>query len=218
MSALVGLTATVAAQADITTIDADPYASSTDVSTVFEGVTLSHLTWNGGAYQASAVHSTSCGTAPSPICNPVGFAMFGWQTPTGTYSSSWVSPGMSNVATCLVDPTQTFCSSPAQHILELSFDTDTDFVQFNATYTNYAPDVLAFDAAGNAVTVTPQVTVVQTYISGAALKLGHRVVTVNAPSANIKRLWIAGSGGNSQIDGISFGRPATTCPVEEPSQ
>ena len=49
-SALVGLMATSAALADFTTIDADPYAPGTDVSNVFDGVTLSHVTWANGGY------------------------------------------------------------------------------------------------------------------------------------------------------------------------
>jgi hypothetical protein len=204
VSALVGLMATSAAQADVTTIDADPYTSGTDVSTVFDGVTLAHVTWANGGYQSTAAYTSSCGTAPSPVCNALGLAAFAWQTPTGTFSKNWTLDSTATVETCLQNPAYSRCSSVPQHILELSFDADTDFIQFDSTYTNDWPDVLAFDAAGNVVTVTKQVTILQTYTAG--VLYGHQVLMVSSASANISRVWIAGSGGNSTVNVVSFKR------------
>ena len=205
VSALVGLMTTSAAQADFTTIDADPYAPGADVSNVFDGVTLSHVTFTSGAYQSTAAYSSSCGTAPSPFCNALGLAAFAWQTPTGTFNRNWTVDSIATVETCLQNPAYSRCSSVPQHILELSFDADTDFIQFDSTYTNDWPDVLAFDAAGNVVTVTKQVTILQTYTAG--VLYGHQVLTVSSASANISRVWIAGSGGgNSTVNVVSFKR------------
>ncbi|MFC4311725.1 hypothetical protein ACFPN2_21750 [Steroidobacter flavus] len=207
MSALLGLMATAAAHADFTTLDADPYAAGTDVSNISDHVTLSRLTWANGAYQSSPVTSASCGTGVNPFCNSLGVASFG----------SYTVDNMTTVQTCLVDPTYAGCASPAQHILELTFDTETDFVQFDATYRNNNPVFLAFDAAGNVVTLTTQVTYLSTF-TGSNL-FGHQLLTLTSASANIKRLWIAGdSGRSSLVNIIDFQRPATTCPVEEPSQ
>jgi hypothetical protein len=196
--------ATSAAHADYTTIDADPYAPGTDVSNVFEGVTLSHLTWASGTYQSTPVHSASCGgSGTNPFCNSLGLAHLG----------SFTVDNMTTVQTCLVDPTYAGCSSAAQHILELSFDTETDFIQFDATYRNNNPAVLAFDAAGNVVTLTTQVTYLLNF-TGSNL-FGHQLLTVTSATANIKRLWIAGdSARSSMVNIVHFQRPATTCPSE----
>ncbi len=216
MGALLGLMASAVAQADFTTIDADPYTPGTDVSNAFDGVTLSHITWASGAYQSTPAYSASCGTAPNPFCNSLGVASLGWQTPTGGISQGWTVDNMTTVQTCLVDPTYAGCESVPQHILELSFDTETDFIQFDATYRNNNPAVLAFDAAGNVVTLTAQVTYLQSF-TGSNL-FGHQLLTLTSATANIKRLWIAGdSGRNSYVNIVHFQRPATTCPVEEPS-
>lgn len=218
MSTLVGLVATSAAHADFTTIDADPYALGTDVSNVFDGVTLSHVTFANGGYQSTAAYTSGCAVAtPNPFCNALGLATFAWQTATGTFSRNWTVDSMTTVEYCLQHPEYSRCASVPQHILELSFDTDTDFIQFDSTYGNDWPTVLAFDAAGNIVTVTNQVTILQTY--SASVLYGHQIVTVSSATANIKRLWIAGSGGGySTVNVVSFKRPATTCPIEEPSQ
>jgi hypothetical protein len=72
VSALLGLMATSAAQADLTTIDADAYAPGTDVSNVFDGVTLTHLTFAAGTSQSSAAYAAGC--TGQPVCSALGAA------------------------------------------------------------------------------------------------------------------------------------------------
>ncbi|WP_129782252.1 hypothetical protein [Peristeroidobacter soli] len=215
LSALIGLMATATARADITTIDADLYSVGTDISNVFEHVTLSHITWASGGYVSTPVYPSSCGTAPNSFCDGLGLAAFAWPTATG-YSRNWTSDNMTTVQTCLTNPAFSRCAGVPQHLLELSFDAETDFIQFDSTYGNDRPNVLAFDAAGNVVTVTKQFTTLQNY--GASTQYGHQVVKVTSATANIKRLWIAGTGeGYATVNVVHFKRPAT-CPVEEPSE
>ncbi|WP_153067339.1 hypothetical protein [Steroidobacter cummioxidans] len=204
MSAVAALLTTSAASAGLITIDADPYAPGTDVSTVFAGVTLSHLTFTVAGMQASPVYSAGC--SGTPDCAALGAASFGWLQANGTITKAWYSRD-SAMGNC-VRQNYPYCynSSPAQQLLSVSLDTATDFIQFDSTYHNDFPWVWAYDAAGNLLAVTKQVTYLQVNGSGGP-GYGHQRVTVTSPLSNIARIVIAGNGGYSSVNSITYSAP-----------
>jgi len=202
MSALAGLLATSAASADLITIDADAYAPGTDVSTVFDGVTLSHLTFTVAGMQSSPVYSAGC--SGLPVCNALGTASFGWQQANGTINSHWYSSD-SAIGNCLRQNYPYCYNRMAQQLLEVSLDTATDFIEFDSTYLSDFPWVWALDATGNLLSVTKQITILQS--TGPGSTYGHQRVTVTSPLANIARIVIAGNGGFSTVNTITYDGP-----------
>lgn len=210
VSALAGLMATSAAHAELLTIDADAYAPGADVSTVFDGVTLSHLTFTAAGIQSSDVYSAGC-AAGAPVCNALGAASFGWQNAAGTTSANWSSSN-SAIGNCLRQ-NYSYCYSSPQHLLDVSLAAATDFIAFDSTYLSDHPYVWALDAAGNILSVTIQRTYHATW--GPNSPYGHQTVTVTSALGNISRIVIAGNGGASTVDGITYNAPAPSVPEPE---
>lgn len=206
LSALVGLMATSAAQADLITIDADAYAPGTNVSNAFAGVTLSHLTFTSTGTQSDGVYAAGCAPG-APVCNALGTASFGWQNAAGTTLASWNSTA-SYIGNCL-SQIRSYCYAERQNLLSVSLDTATDFIQFDSTYGSDFPYVWALDAAGNILTtVVKQVTILQSNAPGTGNTYGHQQVTVTSALGNIARIVIAGNGGYSTVDSITWNGPA----------
>lgn len=206
-SALFGLLATSAAHASLITIDADAYTPGTDVSNVFLGVSLAHLTFlSGSGVQSTPVYATNCADVSNPnsICSAIGPASFGWQTSTGIIRSHWNSDA-SPIINCLRQ-NYPYCYAQPQHLLEVSFDAATDFIQVDSTYGSDWPWVWALDAAGNVLSVTVHHTIHQSSGSGGA-RFGYQTVTVSSATANISRLVIAGNGGFVTVDSITYAGP-----------
>jgi hypothetical protein len=212
MSALVGLMATSAAQADLITIDADAYAPGTDVSNAFDGATLSHLTFSPTGMQRSSVYAAGC---TGEVCDALGTASFGYEGRNDTIRASWYSTAatIGNCFTRIIS----FCynnNSLPEHLLEVSFDAATDFIQFDSTYGSDSPYFWALDAAGNILsTVTRQGTILQRW--NASHSYSHEVMTVTSSLGNIARIVIAGNGGFSTVDSITWNGPATNVPEPE---
>lgn len=206
MSALVGLMATSAAQANSITIDADLYTPGTDVSTVFSGVTLSHLTFSAAGMQVGSVYAAGC-TPGAAVCTALGAASFGWQDANGVIQPSWYSSS-SLIGNCL-SQLYPYCynlSSIPQSLLEVALDAPTDFIQFDSTYGTDMPYVWALDAAGNILTsVTKTVTII--YRPGPRPPYNHQRVTVTSSLDNIARIVIAGNAGFSTVNTITFNAP-----------
>lgn len=202
MSALAGLLMTSAASAGLVTIDADPYAPGTDVSTVFAGVTLSHLTFTVAGMQSSPVYSAGC--SGTPDCAALGAASFGRLHANGTINAYWYSRD-SSIGNCLRQNYSYCYNGTAQQLLDVSLDTATDFIQFDSTYLSDFPWVWAFDAAGNLLSVTKQLTILQG--NGPGSTYGHQRVTVTSPLSNIARIVIAGNGGYSTVNSITYNGP-----------
>lgn len=208
LSTLVGLMATSAARADLITIDADAYAPGTDVSNVFDGVTLSHVTFTAAGVQSSAVYAAGCSGSR---CSALGAASFGWQNASGNINPTWYSTAR-YINTCL-SQIRSYCYAEGQHVLEVSLDTATDFIQFDSTHLSDWPDVWAFDAAGNLLSLTAQRTVHQPFAS--PYDFGHQTVTLTSALSDISRIFISGNGGWNTIDSISFNAPVGSVPEPE---
>ena len=203
---LIGLMATSAARADLITIDADAYAPGTDISNVFEGVTLSHVTFTATGMQSSAVYAAA--PCAGPECSVIGTASFGWQTAAGNINPAWYSTAR-YVNTC-VSQIRSYCYAEPQHVLEVSLDVATDFIQFEATHLSDWPDVWAFDAAGNLLSLTGERTIHQPFAY--PYSFGHQTVTLSSALGDISRIYISGNGGRNIIDSISFNAPAGSVP------
>jgi hypothetical protein len=215
-SALLGLLATSAAQADLITIDADVYAPGTDVSNVFDGVSLAHLTFTSAGMQSTAVYAAGCADVSNPnsACSAIGPASFGYQASTGSINGFWYSTG-SPIINC-VNQNYSYCyNSTPQHLLEVSFDSATGLVQFESTYGSDFPWVWALDAAGNVLSLTPQQTIHQNPGPGGG-PFGYQTVTLSSTTANISRVIIAGNGGYVRVDGITYDGISTAASVPEP--
>jgi hypothetical protein len=207
-SALFGFLATSSAQPAFVTIDADIYAPGTDVSNVFPGVTLAHLTFlSGSGLQSTPVYAGECSdmSNPNSICSAIGPASFGWQTSTGTSRLHWNSTA-SYIINCL-RRNNPYCYNEPQHLLEVSFDAATNYVQFDSTHSSDWPWVWALDAAGNVLSVTDQRTYHQLPGPGSGVAFGYQTVTISSATANISRVIIAGNGGSSTVDSITFAVP-----------
>ena len=217
LSALCGLLATSAAQAELITIDADAYAPGTDVSNAFDGVSLAHLTFTSAGLQSTSVYAAGCANVsnPSSICSAIGPASFGYQTSTGAINSYWYSTA-SPIINCL-NQNYSYCyNGTPQHLLEVSFDAATGFVQFESTFGSDDPWVWALDAAGNVLSLTPQRTIHQNSGPGGG-PFGYQTVTLASTAANISRVIIAGNGGYVTVDGITYdGITTATASVPEP--
>jgi hypothetical protein len=207
-SALFGFLATSSAQPTFITIDADIYAPGTNVSDVFPGVSLAHLTFlSGSGLQSNPVYATECSDVSNPdsICSAIGPAAFGWQTPTGAGRLHWYSTA-SYIINCL-QRNNPYCYYDPQHLLEVSFDAATNYVQFDSTHFSDWPWVWALDAAGNVLSVTDQRIYHQLPGPGSGVAFGHQTVTISSATANISRVIIAGNGGHSTVDSITFAVP-----------
>lgn len=211
MSALCGLMATSAAQADLITIDADAYAPGTNVSNAFDGVTLSHLTFTSAGMQSNAVYAAGC-PAGSPHCAGLGAASFGYQNRLGNISAFWYS-NSPPIGSCLRQ-NYPYCYNERQDLLEVSFDQATDFIQFDSTHNNDWPHVWALDAAGNLLSVTTQ-SVFHSVWGQNGAQYGHQTMTITSALGNISRLVIAGNGGYSSVDSITYNGPSQSVPEPE---
>lgn len=201
MTGLCVLLATSAAQAHLVTIDADTYASGTDVSDAFGGVTLSHVTFTEGGRQSGAVYAVDC-TAGTRGCD--GTNAFAWQKTNGKGVPYW-SATSDLIGNCLLQ-NQSYCYSRGQQLLEVSLDQATDFIRFDSSLT-YLPWAWAFDAAGNLLSLTP--------VSMFDQALGRQSMALSSASGNISRLIIGGNDGYSIVNSISYNAKPTNIPEPE---
>src|SRR5687767_6342408 len=146
MTGLCILLATSAGQAHPITLEAGSRASGTEVSDAFEGLTLAHVTFTETGVQSSAVYAMGC-TPGTRGCDELGTTMFGWQKANGKAFTSW-SASSELIGNCL-QQNHADCYSQPQHLLEVTLDRATDFIQFDSTQLTDSPWAWAFDAAGN---------------------------------------------------------------------
>ncbi|MFC4311724.1 PEP-CTERM sorting domain-containing protein [Steroidobacter flavus] len=203
MSGLCLLLAMSAAQPHPITIDASSYAPGAVVGGAYEGITLSHVTFTETGLQTSAVYALGC-TPETRGCDAQGTAMFGWQKANGKAFTSWnSSAGL--ISDCLQQH-HADCYSQPQHLLEVTFDRATDFIQFDATQVTDSPWAWAFDAAGNLLPLTPTLTIDSL--------LGHQSLRLTSNEGNISRVLLAGNDGYSIVNRISYnGAAATAAPT-----
>ncbi|HEY5756804.1 MAG TPA: PEP-CTERM sorting domain-containing protein [Steroidobacter sp.] len=204
VSGLCVLLATSAAQAHLVTLDAGAYAPGAEVSRAFEGVALSHVTFTPTGMQSSAVYATGC-TPGARGCDALGTTSFGWQKASGKAFTSW-SSSSELIGHCL-GQNHPDCYSQPQHLLEVSLQQATNFIQFDSTQLTDSPWAWAFDAAGNLLSLTPVRTSNQ--IIGQSL-------TLSSAAGDISRILLAGNDGYSIVNSISYNAAHTTN-VPEPA-
>jgi hypothetical protein len=192
------LLATSAAQAHLVTLDANAYASGTDISGAFDGVTLSHVTFTEAGRQSGAVYAVGC-SPEARGCD--GTNAFAWQKDSGKDVPYW-SATSELIGNCL-QQNHTYCYERGQQLLEVSLEEATDLIQFDSSLT-YLPWAWAFDAAGNLLSLTPVGTFDET--------LGRGSMTLSSAAGNISRLIIGGNDGYSIVNSISYNAKATNVP------
>ena len=206
-SCMAGALLTPAANAALITIDADSHAAGTDISHAFDGISLAHLTFvPGSGLRRDGVYAAGCADVgnPNSECSALGPASFGHQADNGTISNTWVWTDFGS-RYCLTLG-YTYCESSPHDILEVTFDSGTDFVQFNSTFFSDMVDAFALDTAGNFIDLRKEHDVHQAPWSGA--RFGFETVTLTALNGgNISRLYLAGSGGWSSVDRLTYSVP-----------
>ncbi|WP_129782247.1 PEP-CTERM sorting domain-containing protein [Peristeroidobacter soli] len=205
--AMFGLCTLLAAQgvwAVPITIDAGAYVSGTEVGDTYEGITLSHVTFTEAGRQSSAVYAHGC-TPGARGCDALGTTMFGWQKANGKAFSSWNS-NAGLIGNCL-QQLHADCYSQPQHLLEVTFERATDFIQFYSTQETDSPWAWAFDAAGNLLSLMPRLIIDQR---------GQQSLELSSEAGNISRVLLAGNDGYSIVNSISYNNAAGTTTVPEP--
>jgi hypothetical protein len=119
--------------------------------------------------------------------------MFGWQKANVKAFTSW-SASSELIGDCLRQH-RSDCYSQPQHLLEVSLDRATDFIQFDSTQLTDSPWAWAFDAAGNLLSLTPVHT--SNPMVGQSLSL-------SSAAGNISRVLLAGNDGYSIVNSISY--------------
>jgi hypothetical protein len=200
MTGLCVLLMTSAAQAHLITLDAGAHGPGIEVSRAFDGVALSHVTFTPTGVQSSAVYAMGC-TPGSRGCDALGTTMFGWQKANGKAFTSWSSRS-ELIGNCL-QQNHADCYSQPQHLLEVTLDRATDFIQFDSTQLTDSPWAWAFDAAGNLLSLTPVRT--SNPVTGQSLSL-------SSAAGNISRILLAGNDGYSIVNSISYNAHTTSVP------
>lgn len=85
----------------------------------------------------------------------------------------------------------------------MSFDEATNFIQFDSTHFADHPYAWALDDAGNRLAVTIERTYHQSWGPGGG-PFRYQTLSISSTTANISRLIIAGNGGSSTVDSISY--------------
>jgi hypothetical protein len=172
------------ARADLIVIDPNNYAAGTNLSTLFSGVTLSHLTNQSGT-----------GTF-QPIASSV-YAVSTHHDPT-TLSVGGMGSGIDSYDACSRGVASE-CSS--YNVLEVRFSAPTSFLQIDSVYFSDSPGILAFDSLGNRIydftttsTVRPDFT-------------SESTISVSRGTADISRVVYGGVLGNATPTRVSYNVP-----------
>ncbi len=125
------------ASANEIVISADDYALGTNLSGMFEGLTISRLT------NQPNQNGPDGREAYLPIASDVLIARINTQATIGGFASLlW------EYEDCLLGNGTTRTCDPYS-VLEIRFDTPTDFIQIDGIHQVDAPDFYAYDSAGN---------------------------------------------------------------------
>lgn len=198
------LVASVPAHAILVVVEPDDYTLGTDLSHVTPGVTLTRLVQpdNLGVFNPSVqpVYASGCGFNCPAFTGSVTFGTF---LQGGSYERCFA--GASIGTPCRDDFS----------VLNIEFDTPTNFLELSFTTGVDYPLLLAYDVAGNLIQRcfasfgNPGCATLSSPGGGT-----RGIAFFNHGTADIARVVVGGDGGNSTIDRLVFERVAS---VPEPS-
>jgi hypothetical protein len=190
------------ASANPVTIDLDGITEGTDVSHAFSGVTLRHLSivngTNGAQLVVDNVYAKECPTTsdPNSMCSALGSGYF------GTFVAE------SNVSINCITGNPSPCRWSPHRFLDVTFDFAVQEVAIDATHYSDWPQAWAFDAAGNRLQVTTQITWHKQWGAGSpSNNFGHQTLIVTPVSGQISRVIFSGQGGYVSLDKITYTVP-----------
>ena len=187
------------ARADLIVINPNDYAPGTDLSTLFPGLTMT--TWTN--------RPNSDGTNGRATYQPVA-------SPVLAISNSQVPDGLSIGGQTYVMLEYEFCSrsspstgsidcSAGWNVLELHFDSPTDFLSIDTRFHTDTPRIVAYDSLGNLLNLGAQGTQSDTLtIPNASGGTSEMNSTIQRESADIARVLYGGYLGSSTPVGISY--------------
>ena len=172
------------ARADLFVIDPNNYAAGTNLSTLFSGVTLSHLTNQSGTSTFQPV--TSSVFAVSTYHDPSTLSIGGFGSGIESYEAC--SRGIGSE-----------CS--LYNVLEVRFEAPKSFLQIDSVYFSDVPGIIAFDAHGNRIldfatssSTRPDLT-------------SESTITFSRATADISRIVYGGVLGNATPTRVSYNVP-----------
>jgi PEP-CTERM motif len=204
LCAVVLLTAfAMPARADLIVVDPNDFAVGTDLSTLFPGLTMAKLT--------NLPNSDGLNGFPTyqPVASPV-YAVSTYHVPDG------LSVGGHTVDLLdYWDCSRSISGSPwcgsSWNVLELRFDSPTDFLSIDTRFFMDTPDIIAYDAFGDVLDLRAQGSRRDTY-SDLTFPGGWSfgTITVERTHADIARVVYGGYIGNTTPVRIVYGVPEPT--------
>jgi hypothetical protein len=178
------------ARADLIVVNPNDFASGTDLSTMFHGVTMAHL--RNEANQ----DGPNGGAAFRPVAAPV-YAISTYHDPT-TLSIGGMGIDVDAYDACSRGVGWQ-CSW--YDVLEVRFDDPTNFFQIDSVFYSDGPSILAFDVLGNRIYDFVTTYSIRPDYSGAA------TITLTHATSDIARVVYGGVSGNATPTRISYNVP-----------
>lgn len=199
--AIIFVTFASSARGELIVVDPNEYSLGTDLSTMFAGLSMAHLSNQPNQDGVDGRQLFE------PVASPV-YAVSTYHAPT-ILSVGGMSRELLDYAGCseTVFGTLIYCS--LYDVLELRFDSPTNFVQIDSRSFSDGPDILAYDALGNRIagwgyggytfTATP-----------ADSESWASTITLSRDQGDIARIVYGGLIGNSTPTRITYSVPEPT--------
>ena len=187
------------ARADLIVINANHFQPGTDLSNLFSGLSMSHLRNEFNVDGPGGAHLYR------PIASPV-YAVSTHQAP-GLLSVGGTGYELLDYNRCY-DGGGSPSGCLDYSVLELRFDSPTDFLQFDSRSFSDDPGVLAYDTLGNLIDLRTHGLRTFTWTRlDAPDSPVDSILTVSRDQANIARVVYAGWGGHATPLRISYSVP-----------
>jgi hypothetical protein len=199
------------AGATVITIDPASYASGTNVSTMFEGLTISVLENRAnalGTYNPTSLQAIVDACAIGPCGDPGG--------PTAGIGGI---VGMAHhYDFCFQRSRQGLTSQDCRDswiVLELQFESGTDYVEIDSIWNSDLPGLWAYDSQGNLVdmcymafpTASLGTHTTCSFVEGSSNGSGLGTTTLRSDTTDIARVIFGGWVGAGTVTGISYSVP-----------
>jgi len=209
-SRLLGLVAALAMSSVVTAavLTRDPlnYATGTDVSATFPGVQLRRVVNVPGIWVFAPTYEPAligrCTTyGACPVLGPLGTIggnVFNLQQYRNCYNADRLGLTSSD------------CNRPFE-VLEASFSSPVDFVEFELTWLSDYPGMIAYNAAGDEIMTCVPTLPLPGCITARSLTPGHEgfgTVRLAPKTSSIERVVVAGYIGTGRISLMQYTRPS----------
>jgi hypothetical protein len=189
------------ARADLILIDANAYVAGTDLSELFLGSSLLHLT----------NQQNTDGMDGRELYRPTGapvLALTNFHSPDVLSIGSFASH-LDDYDACSRATLGSLFACRSYDVLELRLDNPTNFIAIDSIWFSDSPGIRAYDAAGNLLNLTGPGSL-YTHVGG-VLNLPNSptasTITLNRSQADISRIVFGGEAGNSTPLRISYNVP-----------